>query len=217
MSPAYNDEDDTMPAKEVIETLGIDADDYQFGRFAHWTFEQQLRKEIPLYITDLDGKIHQFEFYWYQGGRHFTMEKVVFPSFSAKEAANAPDPTIVFALEDIEGNSQAVTPLGSIELSDKLGWALFWALEEQKYWIVFNWEEPEDSEYVEDPWQRQGIFYPTDHSFSYCRLSGFNFDNWSGKMESLYAGGFIARQLTRKNGVLIPLHEGVPAPAKEFF
>jgi hypothetical protein len=45
---------------------------------------------------------------------------------------------------------------------------------------------------------------------SYCRLSGFSFSTWSGKMDNIRTGGFAVRKVTRKNGILVPLDEGVP-------
>jgi hypothetical protein len=204
-------------AQHAIESLCIDAPDQLFERFGRWTFEQDWKTVFPLHITDPYDFTHQLEFSWYPGGRHLTLENLVFPSPEAASAANAPSPALVVALEDNAKEIHLVSPLGPIELPLRDGWILFWALKEQEYWIVFNWDQPpQDRDFVRNPVLRFDTFYETNVSMSYCRLSGFSFDTMSGKMESIYKGGFTVRQVTRnQDGILVPLYEGVPASPHE--
>jgi hypothetical protein len=219
-----NNEITPLSIEEIVRSLRPDAPTRHFTRFSQWTWslgfqlDEKRKRKLPIFITDPVGNKHQLEFSWYEGGYEFSVDHLVFASNEAAEAADAPCQSEVIALEDTTGHCHVLSPLGRLASSTGGGWALFWALEQQQYWIVFNWDKPAEGFgfCVEEPSERLGTFQPTDVVMSYCQLSDFSFSTWSGKMENIRTGGFSVHQVTRKDGVLVPLEEGVPAPPREY-
>jgi hypothetical protein len=206
----------SLPVEEVVGSLRPDAPTRQFTRFSNWTWLLPEKRNLPIFITDPEGNKHQLNFSWYDGGHEFSVDHLVFSSNEAADAADAPSQSEVIALEDSTGHCHLLSPLGSLTSSTRGGWALFWALEERQYWIVFNWDKPAKDFCEEEPSKRSDRFHSTEVVMSYCQLSNFSFSTWSGKMEHIRTGGFSVHQVTRKNGVLVPLEEGATAPRREY-
>jgi hypothetical protein len=195
---------------QILEALTTRASTAEFRKLEDWLDCQDIVELHPLSLRHpLSGRTCTAVLSWASIGRVLPRDSGLSPESSSRRIV-VPGPDYCFALEDLEnGDQQFIYLLAHLRVDGRMRWFLCWAIQERQFWIVYDWEpdDDDDDDGYDDgtpgnPSERQSHFRLIDSNMSYCRLLGFNVDDWAGTVDRVRDKGFRAYYVVQRDGVL---------------